>query len=284
MYDNDYIVLIDENGQPYIAHAKFIDKIKTAAGKFRYFYDADELKAYYENLRNTASNAARNTVNRVQTVATNTRNTVNRTARNAKEKARDVLGYDEFDRYERALDRTAAAKQRAEANPNSAYAQTEKDRAEAAEARAHDEYLHTPLGRSRDAISRVKEAASDVKEKAKEASKKVKDIISKCADTALDSIGSITKDIAANVKSITNKYGSITLSSINSIYSNIANILRNDPPTPRLSPEGVETIIPEKVITENIDRGTFITENILEEAHVDPRAVKELTIDEIWRG
>ena len=270
MYDNDYIVLIDENGQPYIAHAKFIDKIKTAAGKFRYFYDADELKAYYENLRNTASNAARNTVNRVQTIATNTRNTVNRTARNAKEKARDVLGYDEFDRYERAWDRTAAAKQRAEANPNSAYAQAEVDRAEANEARAHDEYLHTPLGRARDAISRAKEAASDVK-----------DIISKCADTTLDNIGSITKDIAANVKSIMNKYGPIALSSINSVYSNIANIFRNDPPTPRLSPEGVETIIPEKIITENIDRGTFITENILEEAHIDPRVIKELTIDEI---
>lgn len=73
MYDNDYIVLIDENGQPYIAH-DWRDRIRSApaaarnavrtagrrAVKYiekignRYFYDADELKAYYENLRKGA--------------------------------------------------------------------------------------------------------------------------------------------------------------------------------------------------------------------------------------
>lgn len=73
MYDNDYIVLVDEKGQPYIAHdwrerirsapaaarnavrtagrraVKYIEKIGD-----RYFYNADELKAYYENLRKGA--------------------------------------------------------------------------------------------------------------------------------------------------------------------------------------------------------------------------------------
>ena len=207
MYDNDYIVLIDENGQPYIAHGwrdwarsapaaaknaartagrkatKYIEKI-VDKGKARYFYTQDELKAYYDNLRNTASSTARNAASRVRTAATNTRNAVNRTAHNAKEKARDVLGYDEFDRYERAWDRTAAAKQRAEANPNSAYAQAEKDRAEAAEARAHEEYLRTPLGRARDAASRVQE------------------MLSEFGDTTLDSIDDFLKNTGEKVKNV----------------------------------------------------------------------------------
>lgn len=56
MYNNDYIVMVDENGQPYIAHAfgdrakaawgslkgtatKYIDKIPLGNGKFRYVYE-----------------------------------------------------------------------------------------------------------------------------------------------------------------------------------------------------------------------------------------------------
>ena len=64
MYDNDYIIAIDENGQPYIAHSKvgdaakaawgsvsgravkYYDKIRTSTGKWRYFYSPEELKAY----------------------------------------------------------------------------------------------------------------------------------------------------------------------------------------------------------------------------------------------
>ena len=50
MYNNDYIVAVDENGQPYIAHAngegswlnrtvKYIQKIPLPRGGFRYVYD-----------------------------------------------------------------------------------------------------------------------------------------------------------------------------------------------------------------------------------------------------
>lgn len=208
MYDNDYIVLIDENDQPYIAHAwrdwvqsapaagknaartagrravKYIEKIGD-----RYFYTQDELKAYYNNMRGAVSNAAKNASGRVGNAVNNTRNAVNRVARRATEKARDALGYDEFDRYERAWDRTAAAKQRAEANPNSAYAQAEKDRAEAAEARAHDEYLRTPLGRARDVASRIQEMGDSVKDvasRAREAGNNVKDTVGTAVNNTIN--------------------------------------------------------------------------------------------------
>ena len=53
---NDYIILVDETGQPYIAHswgnrwknykAKYIYKLQTSPGKYRYFYTQDEYKGY----------------------------------------------------------------------------------------------------------------------------------------------------------------------------------------------------------------------------------------------
>ena len=63
MYNNDYVILVDENGQPYIAHGvvgnkaraawgsvkntatKYLKKIQTATGKWRYIYDPKELAA-----------------------------------------------------------------------------------------------------------------------------------------------------------------------------------------------------------------------------------------------
>lgn len=62
MYNNDYIIAVDENGQPYIAHAfgdkvkaawgsikgtatKYKDKIPIGNGKFRYVYDTVKRKA-----------------------------------------------------------------------------------------------------------------------------------------------------------------------------------------------------------------------------------------------
>lgn len=52
---NDYIILIDENGSPYIAHGKgwntwknritkYKDKIPLGNGKFRYIYDETKEK------------------------------------------------------------------------------------------------------------------------------------------------------------------------------------------------------------------------------------------------
>lgn len=84
-------------------------------------------------------------------------------ASKVKDKARDIAGYDELDRYEQAWDRTSEAKDRLANNPNSAYAQREVDRAEENEARAHEDYLKTPIGRINDAKSRVQEVAEEVK-------------------------------------------------------------------------------------------------------------------------
>lgn len=59
---NDYIITVDENGEPYIAHwfglghknpprnHKYVAKIKTPKG-IRYFYTNADLKAYYFNQR-----------------------------------------------------------------------------------------------------------------------------------------------------------------------------------------------------------------------------------------
>lgn len=61
MYNDDYVIFVDEKGQPYIAHAsvkaawgsvsgrakKYIDKVKTKNGKWRYFYTPQELQAFY---------------------------------------------------------------------------------------------------------------------------------------------------------------------------------------------------------------------------------------------
>ena len=64
---SDYVILIDENGQPYIAHsifsnarqkgAKYIQKIKDGA-KTRYFYTKAELEAYYNKGKQATKEAA----------------------------------------------------------------------------------------------------------------------------------------------------------------------------------------------------------------------------------
>ena len=56
MYNDDYIIAIDENGQPYIAHAfgdgyrrakaKYLEKVRTKSGAWRYLYTPEEVKAY----------------------------------------------------------------------------------------------------------------------------------------------------------------------------------------------------------------------------------------------
>ena len=54
---NDYIIAVDENGQPYIAHAYNLTNMKYRQVKYllklkdgkrtRYFYTQDEIDAYY---------------------------------------------------------------------------------------------------------------------------------------------------------------------------------------------------------------------------------------------
>lgn len=83
MYNNERVILFDENGSPYIAHAglfgkssvkkdtKYVDKIKDNKGKTRYFYTQEEIKAYYDNLKGKASNASQNAGNAIRNAVRN---------------------------------------------------------------------------------------------------------------------------------------------------------------------------------------------------------------------
>jgi hypothetical protein len=89
MNNSNYMVSVDENGQPYISHAdgifskarqagaKYYQKIKTAYGT-RYFYDPEEWKAYVEGRSNKPNSLLG--------------------------KAMDKLGVDERKRYKNAKD------------------------------------------------------------------------------------------------------------------------------------------------------------------------------------
>lgn len=60
---NDYVVAVDENGEPYIAHAikmtrkpafghkspLFLDKVQLPNGKYRYFYTRKAYEAWLKN-------------------------------------------------------------------------------------------------------------------------------------------------------------------------------------------------------------------------------------------
>ena len=62
---NDYIIVVDENGEPYIAHAAkksrkpayghksplFLEKVKLPNGKYRYFYTRKAYEAWLKNQR-----------------------------------------------------------------------------------------------------------------------------------------------------------------------------------------------------------------------------------------
>lgn len=61
--NNDYVVVVDENGEPFIAHATkksrkpafgyksplFVEKVKLPNGKWRYFYTQKSYKAWLKN-------------------------------------------------------------------------------------------------------------------------------------------------------------------------------------------------------------------------------------------
>lgn len=106
MYDYDYKILVDRDGQPYICHAgmfdsggnavsgrqrgtqsrnhKYIARIQERRG-YRYFYTPEELKAYYNQgvtaVKNATGITARNNLQRAQERANNA-NFLNRRKRN----------------------------------------------------------------------------------------------------------------------------------------------------------------------------------------------------------
>ncbi len=138
MQESNYIILVDENGQPYIAHSifgrvksgaraarekasavanlassrahKYIEKIGEGA-KARYFYTQDELKAFYTRGKEAASRAAV----KAKSAAKSGREALSSAGTKAREKARDIMGYDERERYQAAQAATKAAQDKAAA-------------------------------------------------------------------------------------------------------------------------------------------------------------------------
>lgn len=100
MNNSDYVILIDENGQPYIAHSVFTkarDAAKSAARSAhkyiarigdRYFYTQEELKAFYNRGKAAAGKAAE----AVRGAATKAATTAKSAASSVSKYASDRLG------------------------------------------------------------------------------------------------------------------------------------------------------------------------------------------------
>ena len=208
MQNSNYVILIDENGQPYLSHSiwdraksayssarsaagnaygsarsagnravKYIEKIGDGA-KARYFYTQDELKAYYDNARSKANNAAQQAKQKAQSAVSNGKARAERMhddIRSGLNKAADTIkdraGVDERERAEAAWNKVG---------PNS----SKKDW-EAAE-KAQAEYRKTPLGRLDYAKERAWEIATGQDGTAKEIAQ---DLGRKAVDKAKDIAG-----------------------------------------------------------------------------------------------
>lgn len=117
MYDKDYVILFDENGQPYISHSvwskvrekgsKYLEKVKTSTGKARYLYTPEEVKAYYDKGKQKVSQAASKARSVASNAYSNVRSTATKAYKSAKKaawKAADNLGVDEAIVRKRAKD------------------------------------------------------------------------------------------------------------------------------------------------------------------------------------
>ena len=186
---SDYVILIDENGQPYIAHSvftkardaissagrsahKYIAKIGEGA-KARYFYPQEELRAFYNQGKTAAGRAAE---------------TVRTAARNAKASARKAIGFDARDKRDDAARRYANERDSMPTtytNSKSAQAHNASlERAGKLFTDANEEYKKTVLGRLENAGASAKNLAENAGRLASDAS----DRISKYAETTLDAI------------------------------------------------------------------------------------------------
>lgn len=124
MNQNDYVILFDENGSPYIAHAGLLERARGAAnaaanraqqvanqakgvgrgvrqnhkyilkvnenGKTRYFYKQEEVRAYYEAKKRGIKNAAEYAQNAVKNTATEVADKAKQGVSNAKNAVRDA--------------------------------------------------------------------------------------------------------------------------------------------------------------------------------------------------
>ena len=143
MNQNDYVILFDENGSPYIAHAGLIDQARGAVnaaanrvqqvanqakgvgrgvrqnhkyilkvnenGKTRYFYKQEEVRAYYEakkrGIKNAAEYAQNAVKNKTATAADAVKDAATKAGTVAKNVAREVTGQAARDRMDVAAEK-----------------------------------------------------------------------------------------------------------------------------------------------------------------------------------
>lgn len=191
--EDRYVMLVDENGEPYLAHAGFLQRARTAAGNAvnsvrsavagrggtrqnhkylmkigspdnpRYLYTQEEVRAYLRGGRNALNNMA----NKAGQTAKNAVNTVKKTTGKAVDAVKDKAGVDERQRAEEAWSKV----------PKQLSSKDEKGMQAFREAnKAQDEYRKTPLGRAEYLTERAQEIATG-------ADGTAKDIVNKAASS-----------------------------------------------------------------------------------------------------
>lgn len=174
--EDRYVMLVDENGEPYLAHAGFLQRARTAAGngirqahKYlmkigspdnpRYLYTQEEVRAYLRGGRNALNNMA----NKAGQTAKNAVNTVKKTTGKAVDTVKDKAGVDERQRAEEAWSKV----------PKQLSSKDEKGMQAFREAnKAQDEYRKTPLGRAEYLTERAQEIATGADGTAKDIANK----------------------------------------------------------------------------------------------------------------
>lgn len=98
--NNDYVILINENGEPYIAHSlvgnirsewkshKYVGKERLPNGKYRYFYSPEELKAFLQGVARRTKNDAKQSYDKAKNSARSAKDTIKKNANQTMENVR----------------------------------------------------------------------------------------------------------------------------------------------------------------------------------------------------
>lgn len=220
MNQNDYMILFDDNGKPYISHG-ILDSAKSAVsnaakgvgrgvrenhkyilkvlenGKNRYFYTQDEVKAYYQAKRMGVKNAAEYVQKSIKGAADNlTGKTDTQNAVNARKQADDAKRWESM--TERAHKENLAAFKKSPTEENlarskqsgqaltKAKANTKRANTYADEAQKAAE--RNPANRVKSAYERMKE---DLSEKAQETRQAVTDRVDNARSSVTNTANSI---------------------------------------------------------------------------------------------
>lgn len=126
--NDDYMILVNEDGQPFIAHAGIVSNAASGVGrgvrqshkyimkigeglKARYFYTQDEIRAYQQEMARKAKGTTEQVKDKVQS----TTNRMKEELRKKKEDAKDKLGFDERERAVQSREKTRKANEKEEA-------------------------------------------------------------------------------------------------------------------------------------------------------------------------